>query len=126
MTKFLSSIDRPAGLRLRARLFATAVESAGTTTWIVKDPLTLEHFQFSAEEYALLDWLREPVTIGELQRLFERKFSPQTITPPSIWEFMSRLHSAGLLVSESRGQGQELLLRRDRERIRKLAYSWTG
>src|SRR4051795_629703 len=101
MTHLVASIDRPSGLRLRADLLATRVESAGATTWIVKDPLTLEHFQFSAEEYALLDWLREPVTIGELQRLFQRKFSPQTITPQKIWEFMSRLHATGLLVSGS-------------------------
>ena len=40
----------------------------GATTWIVKDPLTLEHFQFSAEEYALLDWLRE-TTEGDRSKL---------------------------------------------------------
>ncbi len=122
----LSSIDRPTALRVRADLLATPVESAGAMTWIVKDPLTLEHFQFSAEEYALLDWLREPVKIAELQRLFQRKFSPQTITPQTIWDFLSRLHGTGLLVSDSVGQGRELLARRERESVRRLALSWTG
>ena len=74
MSKPLASIDRPTLLRLRPDLLATPVEMSGATTWVVKDPLTLEHFQFSAEEYALMDWLREPVTIAELQRLFHASF----------------------------------------------------
>lgn len=126
MPAFESSIDRPLSLRLRADLRATRVESATGTTWIVKDPLTLEHFQFSTEEYALVDWLREPVTIAELQRLFQREFSPQTITPTKTWEFISRLHTAGLLVSDATGHGRELLARREREATRRVLFSWTG
>src|SRR6201999_2488076 len=107
MPKPQASIEREMALRTRADLVSTAVESAGATTWVVKDPLTLEHFQFSAEEYALVEWLREPVSIAELQRLFQRRFAPQTITPTTIWEFLSRLHAAGLLISDSTGQGHE-------------------
>ncbi len=126
MSQPLASVDRPIGIRLRADLLASEVESSGITTWIVKDPLTLEHFQFSAEEYSLMDWLREPVSIAELQRLFNRRFSPQTIKPQVIWDFLSRLHTSGLLISDMAGQGPELLLRRDRERTRQVAFSWTG
>ena len=121
-----SSNDRTTSLRTRADLLATRVETVGATTWVVKDPLTLEHFHFSAEEYALFDWLREPVTIAELQRQFQRTFSPQTITPAAIWEFMSRLHAAGLLVSESTGQGRELLARRERDTLKRWLFAWTG
>ena len=125
MSQHLASIDRPVGMRLRADLLVSEVPLSGSTTWILKDPLTVEHFQFSAEEYALMDWLREPVTIAELQRRFNRRFSPQTIRPEVIWEFLSRLHTAGLTFSDSAGQGSELLLRRDRDRARKVAFSWT-
>src|SRR4051794_389093 len=121
-----SSINRPVGMRLRADLLVSEVESSGSTTWIVKDPLTVEHFQFSAEEYALMNWLRERTTLAELQRLFNRRFSPQTITPEVVWDFLSRLHTAGLLIGDSAGQGAELLARRDRERTRRLAFSWTS
>lgn len=126
MTKPLAAIDRSIALRTRADLVASPVESVGSTTWIVKDPLTLEHFQFSAEEYAIVEWLREPVSIAELQRSFQRRFAPQTVTPTAIWEFLSRLHAAGLLISDSTGQGHELLERRRREQFRKVASSWTG
>ena len=125
MSQHLASIDRPVGMRLRADLLVSEVDSSGSTTWIVKDPLTVEHFQFSAEEYALMDWMRERVTIAELQRRFNRRFSPRTIKPEVIWEFLSRLHTAGLTISDSAGQGSELLLRRDRERARRVAFSWT-
>jgi putative peptide zinc metalloprotease protein len=126
MGKPQATVDRAIVLRTRADLVASAVEGVGATTWIVKDPLTLEHFQFSAEEYGLVEWLREPVSIAELQRLFQRRFAPQTITVTAIWEFLSRLHAAGLLISDATGQGYELLERRKRETIRKAAYSWTG
>src|SRR3954465_15602010 len=126
MRQPLSSIDRPVGMRLRADLLVSPVESSGVTTWIVKDPLTLEHFQFSAEEYSLMDWLREPISIAELQKRFNRRFSPQTIRPEAIWEFLSRLHTSGLLIADAAGQGHELLARRDRDRVKRWAFAWTG
>jgi putative peptide zinc metalloprotease protein len=113
-------------MRLRADLLVSEVESSGVTTWIVKDPLAAEHFQCSAEEYALMDWLRERTTIAQLQRRFNRRFSPQTIRPEAVWDFLSRLHTSGLLVSDSVGQGPKLLERREKEQLRRVAYSWTS
>ncbi|MCI0491460.1 MAG: HlyD family efflux transporter periplasmic adaptor subunit [Planctomycetes bacterium] len=125
MTKPIAAVDRPLALRLRPDLIAVPVEMSGMTSWIVKDPVTLEHFQFSAEEYSLLERLRQPVSIGELQRGFSRQFPPQTVSPPAVWEFLSRLHSAGLLISDAEGQGLELLSQRRRERLRRWAWAWT-
>ena len=126
MSKPIASIDRPLTLRTRPDLIAAPVAKPGATTWIVKDPITLEHFQFSSEEYALIAWLRQPASIAELQQRFAEKFPPQTISPPAIWDFLSRLHSAGLLLSEGPGQGQELLTRMRKERARRWALSWMG
>jgi putative peptide zinc metalloprotease protein len=124
MSKPLSSIHRPLALRLRADLEAVPVEMSGATTWIIKDPLTLEHFQFSAAEYGLMEQLRRPVSIAALQQWFEREHAPQTITPPAVWDFLSRLHEAGLVISDAPGQAGELLARRRRERTRYWATSW--
>jgi putative peptide zinc metalloprotease protein len=126
MSKPISSIDRPLTLRLRPDLIVTPVTTSGSATWVVKDPVTTEHFQFSAEEYALLDWLRQPVSIGKLQRLFAEHFAPQTISPQALWDFLGRLHGAGLLIGDGPGQGQELLARMRRDRARRWAMSWTG
>jgi putative peptide zinc metalloprotease protein len=125
MSKPLSSIDRPLMLRLRPDLVAVPVEMAGARTWVVQDPLTLEHFQFSAEEYALLDMLRQPASLAELQREFARQFPPQTITPQSVWGFLSRLHESGLLISDAEGQGRELSERAQKERFRQWAFAWS-
>jgi putative peptide zinc metalloprotease protein len=121
-----ASLHRPLALRLRPDLVATPVETAGALTWIVKNPLTLEHFQFSAEEYALMNWLRHPVSIAELQRRFARTFPPQTIAPEAIWDFLGRLHEAGLVMSEAAGQGEELFDRMRRERTRRWSLAWTS
>lgn len=125
MPKPLSSVDRPLALRLRPDLSAVPIEMAGARTWVVKDPLTLEHFQFSAEEYALVDMLRQPISLAGLQREFARRFPPQTITPQAVWSFLSRLHEAGLLLGDAPGQGRELAERARKDRLRRWAFSWT-
>jgi putative peptide zinc metalloprotease protein len=121
-----AALHRPLALRLRADLQAQRVHSAGAGTWIVKDPLTLEHFQFSAEEYALLDWLRQPISLAELQRRFAYTFPPQTISPEAIWDFIGRLHEAGLVSGLASGQGEELLDRQRRERNRRWSLAWAS
>ncbi len=118
MSQPLSSIDRPLALRLRPDLEAVRVEMAGAPTWIVKDPVTLEHFQFSAEEYTLVERLRQPVSIAQLQRAYERQAPAESTTPQAIWQFLSRLHTSGLLVSDAAGQDRELLKRARQERLR--------
>jgi putative peptide zinc metalloprotease protein len=124
MSKPTASIDRPLALRLRPDLVAMPVEMAGASTWVVKDPLTLEHFHFSAEEHALLEMLRRHVSLAEMSRDFARKFPPRTITEPELWAFLSRLHEAGLLMSDAAGQGDELLQRHRTERVRSWSLAW--
>jgi putative peptide zinc metalloprotease protein len=126
MPKPIASIERPLTLRLRPDLVAVRVEMSSAATWVVQDPMTLEHFQFSAEEHALLEWLRESVSIGELQRRFARRFAPQAISAEAVWDFLARLHRAGLVVGESAGQGGELLNRLRRERARRWAMAWAS
>jgi putative peptide zinc metalloprotease protein len=119
-----ASIDRPLALRTRPDLVAAPVEMAGTATWVIKDPLSLEHFQFTAEEYALIDRLRRPASIADLQREFARRFPPQSISPEAVWDFVRRLHEAGLVIGEAAGQGHELLSRERGERTRQRALAW--
>jgi putative peptide zinc metalloprotease protein len=123
MSRPLATIDRPLALRLRPDVEVVRVEMAGTPTWIVKDPLTLEHFQFSAEEFTLVDRLRRSVSIAQLQRAYQRQFPAETITPEAIWDFLSRLHASGLLVSDAAGQDRELLSRARKERLRNLGLA---
>lgn len=124
MSKPIASIDRPLALRLRPDLDHVLVDVAGAATWIVKDPLTLEHFHFSTEEHALLQMLRRQVSLAEMSREFARQFPPRTIREPELWAFLSRLHEAGLLMSDAPGQGTELLERRRTEKLRSWSLAW--
>ena len=68
--------------------------------------------------------LRQPVSLAEMSREFARQFPPQTITDHELWAFLSRLHEAGLLMSDAAGQGDELLQRHRTERVRRWALAW--
>lgn len=125
MTRLTAANDRLLALRLRPDIVAVPVEMAGAATWVVKDPLTLEHFHFSAEEHALLEMVRLRVSLADMSREFARQFPPRTIRESEIWSFLSRLHESGLLISDAPGQGDELLARRQREKFRQWSLAWT-
>jgi putative peptide zinc metalloprotease protein len=124
MSHLTSANDRLLALRLRPDLVAMPVEMAGAATWVIHDPLTLEHFHFSAEEHALLEMLRRRVSLAEMSRRFAQQFPPRTIDESEIWSFLSRLHEAGLLMSDAPGQGDELLQRHRHEQFRKWSLAW--
>lgn len=120
-----SSNHRPLNLRLRSDLVVQPVSYSVGETWIVKDPLALEHHQFTPEEYFLLDRLRSPSSLAELRREFEARFSPHRISCEAIWAFISRLHQAGLVISTATGQGDELLRRDAEDKARERSLMWT-
>jgi putative peptide zinc metalloprotease protein len=124
MSPFLPAIARPLSLRLRPDVIVTRVEMAGAPTWIVQDPLALEHFHFTAEEFALVEALRQPVSIADLQRVFANRFPPRTLSPDAVWDFVRRLHEAGLVIANAAGQGGELLARERSDQSRKRAFAW--
>lgn len=120
-----STNNRPLLLRARPDVVAAAVRVAGSPRWVVTDPVTLEHYDLSDQEYTLLGALREGVSLRDLQRVFETRFAPRRITLEQVWEFVSRLHRAGLAVSTAAGQGERLVERRD-DRVRtERLWSWT-
>lgn len=120
-----STNDRPLNVRLRADLMFAEVRAGGAPTWTVKDPLTLEHHHFTAQEQFLLEQLRRPASLAELRRSYERRFAPQRIKHETIWAFLNRCHEAGLLMSTSAGQADTLLERAGTERLRTWSLAWT-
>ena len=121
----LASIERLLNLRLRPDLVAVPVEMATGQVWMVKDPLTLEHHQFTPQEYFLLDCLRKPTSLSKLCRNYEAKFSPERLSHEATWGFLHRLYKAGIVVSTAPGQAGELLAKRDQEQRRRWSFAWT-
>jgi putative peptide zinc metalloprotease protein len=112
-----SAVDRTLPLRTRGDLQSIEVQFGGESNYIVKDPVAEETFHFSAAEHALLEALRQPTSLRDLQRLIETRFAPSRASVGQLQHFLNRLYEQGLLVGENPGQGGQLLKRfHDRDR----------
>jgi putative peptide zinc metalloprotease protein len=119
-----SAAERTLPLRMRADLQVIEVAHGGDAAFVVKDPVAGESFHLTAEEYTLLDALREPASLRMLQRRLESQFAPRRASISQLQQFVSRLYEQGLLLGENPGQGAELLKRdRDRQRVERR-MSW--
>jgi putative peptide zinc metalloprotease protein len=107
-------------LRWRRDLEVHQQRFQGRDNWVVKDPFRLKYFRFEEEELWLLQQLDGTTTLDDLQRRFERKFSPQQVTPREIQRLFGQAHRSGLLLSDGAGQAGVLLEHRTADRWRKL------
>jgi len=117
----LSAVDRPFVLRSRADVQQVPVRFSGQTAYVLKDPLTLELFHLTAEEFFLFDKLQQSMSLKELQQAFQHRFVPRQITPQQLQQGINQLYRQGLLLSESPGQGTTL---RQRAARRKRTERW--
>lgn len=119
-----SAIDRPLVLRARPDVQLASVQFSGQTGYVLKDPLTLDLFHLTAEEYFLFDNLRQSISLKGLQRAFQERFAPRRITPQQLQQGVNQMHRQGLLLSEATGQGSELCERGKRRRRTECLQSW--
>jgi len=112
----LSTVDRPLAMCARPDIQLAPASFAGQAAYVLKDPLTLELFHLTAEEFFLFQALRAKTTLGRLRREFQQRFAPRQITPEALQVGLNQLHSQGLLVSEAPAQGRELLERGEKRR----------
>ncbi|MCU0880489.1 MAG: HlyD family efflux transporter periplasmic adaptor subunit [Pirellulaceae bacterium] len=116
----ISSTSRPLTLRMRPDLSARRHRYHGRTFWVVKEPVGLNYFRFHEEEYAILCMLDGHSSLDDIKDQFEREFAPQKITFHDLLQFVGMLHRSGLVISESSGQGKQLVKRRDEKKWREL------
>jgi putative peptide zinc metalloprotease protein len=120
----MSSVERTLAVRSRGDIQQVAVPIAGRPSYVLKDPLTSEHFQLTPHEYFLFTKLRESISLSKLKRDFEAEFAPQTVSFTALQQGVNQLFEQGLLLSTAPGQGEQLLTRRaersQRERLQNL------
>jgi putative peptide zinc metalloprotease protein len=116
----ISSTSRPLTLRMRPDLSARRHRYHGRTFWVVKEPVGLNYFRFHEEEYAILCMLDGHSSLDDIKDQFEREFAPQKITFHDLLQFVGMLHRSGLVISESSGQGKQLVKRRDEKKWREM------
>ncbi len=112
----VTSTNRPLPLRMRADLVVAPLIYDQRRLWGVKDPLSLGYWQLANEEYFVLRQLDGHISLDDLQRRFVREFAPNRIGADQLQAFIGSLYRDGLVVSESVGQGDELLERARRSR----------
>ena len=127
MSRFLqslvSSARRPLLLRMRADLIVREHHYLGRRYWVIKDPLALKYYRFEDEEFAILEMLDGGSSLEVIQQRFEARFAPQKITLQELHQLVGMLHRAALVISDSPGQGKQLL-ERSRQVRRKERLAW--
>ena len=96
--------NSPALLRARPDIVIVAHDSRRGRRFSVKDPVSLEYYQFSEREAFLLDQLRVSKSIAELQSAYEKRFAPEQISQEQVMAFCKSMHDHSLLVPEGPGQ----------------------
>ncbi len=104
-----SVVNRRLRLSARSDVQSIRVAFSGQSTHVLKDPITLELFHLTAEEYFLFDRLKESISLGGLKKEFESRFAPRRVSVQTLQAYLNQLHSMGLLVSEAMGQGEQLV-----------------
>ncbi len=119
-----STMQRPISLRMRPDLSAQSL--ARHRYWAVKDPVSLRYFRLQDEEYAVLKMLDGRTSAHEIRQQFAARFAPRSLGAQELQAFLATLHRDGLLLSEARGQGEQLLIRRDGQRRRERFQGFAG
>jgi putative peptide zinc metalloprotease protein len=112
------------GLRMRPDLTARRQEDGTSQAWTVKDPVALRYYTFTAQEFAILNWLDGTRSLEELRRDFEKAFPPQRVTLQHLQSFLAKLHESGLLLAYGLDHGHLLLESDNRQRRRDRWQAW--
>ncbi len=122
----VSSSARVLPLRMRPDLTARQQRYLGQLYWVIKEPVGLQYFRFQEEEYAILQMLDGQTSLDEVKVEFERRFPPEKVTVEELGHFVGTLHRNGLVISDAAGQGEQLLERRRKRKLRTVAGAFTN
>ncbi len=113
-----SAGHRPLPMRMRPDVAVHPQEFGATSSWVLKDPVSLRYFQLCDEEFEILQMLDGRTSLAQIQARFEQRFAPLQLRPEQILGFLRRLHQSGLIISDAPDQGRQLLGERNRGRRR--------
>ena len=101
-------------LRRRADLVIEEQKIRGVSMWVVKDPIALKYYRFSAEEFAIWSLLDGRATDIGIVRALHKRWSSCELVEVDVREFAESLYNNGLVVSDTAKQGQRLVGRRQK------------
>ena len=95
-------------IRIRSDLLHFPRDEEFEPTWVIKDPLTFEHFLFSQREYFLLNQLNGSQSEEDIVRLWRENFKTKTLSLDQLQQFIRRLIQDKLVVVDQLGYGDPL------------------
>ena len=95
-------------IRMRSDLLLIQREQDIESSWVVKDPISFEHFLFSARELFLLRQLDGTRTEDEIVSNWQAAFKTRSLTVEQLRKFVRRVIQDRLVVVEQLGYGQAI------------------
>lgn len=94
----------------------------GKVFHVVKDPVCLRYYRFNKQEYFVFQLFDGRHTLDEVQKKFEKEFTPLRLTHEDLEAFARQLVTAGLVQHELPGTGKHIFNRRAKQRrLKRLA-----
>ncbi|TWU34959.1 HlyD family efflux transporter periplasmic adaptor subunit [Novipirellula artificiosorum] len=113
-------------VRVRADLVFVKTIHRNEATFVVKDPLAMKYHRVRPDEYFVLQRLDGTRSLETLCGEYEAAFLPQQVSKVEMNQLLFRFHQNGLTVSDSIGQGDQLDLRRAKERDQRIFQQLTS
>lgn len=95
-------------IRLRQDLEITQRLGKLEAVWILKDPVSFSHFQFSEEEFVLAKLLKPGRSVEQVVRKWQDRFKTTSLTIGQVQSFVQRLIADNLVVVDRAGYGGAL------------------
>src|SRR5262249_47406551 len=117
-----TTLNSPAQRRKRVRpsvrpgLQADRQKYEGQGFHLVKDPVCLRYSRFNRQEYFVFSLFDGKHTMEDVQKSFEKEFTPQRLTHEDLEAFARQLVTAGLVQHEAAGTGKHIFDRRAKQR----------
>src|SRR5262245_16047845 len=103
---------QPVPVRLRSDLVFAPRSADSCVRVTVKDPLSLQFFQFGLEEQFVLERLDGRTSAAEIQASFARRFAPQQLELEELIRFVGRVLQSGLAVRTGPAPAGDVPVRR--------------
>jgi len=110
-------------LKVRTELIAVKIPRGHTWRWIIKDPISLHYFEFTHDEWFLLQQLDGHRSLEEIKECYNKEFSPQEIGSETLRQFFCEAYQSGIILVDGFGQGASLLQRKKEAQFKRFLYA---
>lgn len=112
--------NRPLPLRKRGDLTIESAFYQDEKSWIVKDPVSLKYHRLRQPEIIVLEMLDGESTLADIKERLQDEFPTKLVRLSDLQQLISSLYRAGMLLSDSTRQADQLLKRANETNQREM------